>query len=140
MRIDDAIWAKIFSFLSSRPDTRTCSEVRCRKFVEAVFWMVRRCQWRYFHQKMENGIPFINVSVAGMMRYVESHAAHFAADPDMESVLIDSQLSGHPWRRVIPRGMTYPRRTIKLWDVLEAVSAPKSIFWWMLSGIRCNLY
>jgi len=106
MRIDDAIWAKIFSFLSSRPDTRTCSEVRCRKFVEAVFWMVRSgAQWRLLPP--ENGKwytvykRFRRWNDRGMWKDM---LAHFAADPDMESVLIDSTVvRAHPCAAGAPK-------------------------------------
>jgi transposase len=92
-------WTKILAFL------RTCSGIRigkvatCRRFVEGVLWMARSgAQWRLLPAEYGNW----NAVYKRFARWCElgiweQMHAHFANDPDMESLLIDSTIvRAHP--------------------------------------------
>jgi len=47
VKLDDATWIRIFSFLKFQPDVRIANPKQCRRFLEAVLWITRTgAQWR----------------------------------------------------------------------------------------------
>jgi hypothetical protein len=101
--IRDDQWKKMYSFLQHHPRAYTGKEEECRLFVEAVHWILR----------------------SGAQWVLEDLHQHFAGDPDMENLLLDSTIvRAHPCaagarkKAVVKK----PRR----WDAAEVDSAPRS--------------
>lgn len=50
--INEVAWCKIFSFLKKQKNIYIKTEARCKKFMEAIFWMARTgAQWRELPQE-----------------------------------------------------------------------------------------
>jgi transposase len=93
-------WTKILAFL------RTCSGIRigkvatCRRFVEGVLWMARSgAQWRLLPAEYGNW----NAVYKRFARWCElgiweQMHAHFANDPDMESLGASKKTADRPPR------------------------------------------
>ena len=99
IHIPNKKWSKIFEFLQSHPGTKPGSEDRCRKFVEAVLWITRSgAQWRLLPPKYGKW----NSVYKRYARWCDNGVwidmfHHFADDPDMENLLIDSTIiRAHP--------------------------------------------
>lgn len=53
--INEVAWGKIFSFLQQCRGIYVGSEIRCKNFVEAIYWMSRTgAQWRELHDYYGN--------------------------------------------------------------------------------------
>ncbi len=120
-------WKKIVVFLRICAGIRVGNEAQCRQFVEGVLWMARSgAQWRLLPAEYGdwNAVykRFARWCVLGIW---EQMLAHFASDPDMEALLIDSTAV-----RAHPCAAGASKKTVgklgKRWDVAEAVSPPKS--------------
>ncbi len=99
IHIPDEQWSKIYEFVKTCPGSYAGQEAACRKFVEAVLWITRSgAQWRLlpkeygrwnsvykrFARRCDNGVR------------VRMHQ-HFADNPDMEHLLINSTIvRAHP--------------------------------------------
>jgi len=97
--IRDDQWKKMYSFLQNHPRAYAGKEERCRRFVEAIHWILRSgAQWRLLPEKYGNWNSvykrFARWCDHGVL--VDMHQ-HFAGDPDMESILLDSTvIRAHP--------------------------------------------
>ena len=121
-------WARILGFLRACPDVYVGREQDCRRFLTAVFWVLRTgAQWRAL--PMDYGKW--NTVYKRFLRWCEKgvwermHAA-CAADPDMEHVLLDSTtVRAHPCAAGAPRkrGARWPRA----WGGAGVGSAASSI-------------
>lgn len=99
VRLSDDQWTKIRDVLRNDPNVYVGQELRCRRFVEAVLWMSRSgAQWRLLPATYG---PW-NSIYKRFARWCEQGVwqrlfEHFAADPDMENVMIDSTIvRAHP--------------------------------------------
>jgi transposase len=97
--IRDDQWIKIVLFLRSFPNAYVGDESVCRLFVEGVLWIVRSgAQWRLLPTPYGKW----NSIYKRFGRWCEQGVwaamfAHFADDPDMENLIIDSTvLRAHP--------------------------------------------
>ena len=97
--IRDDQWTKIYEFLSRHPNVYAGKEEPCRLFVEAVHWIVRSgAQWRM----LPENYGYWNSVYKRFSRWCdndvfESMHIHFANDPDMENILLDSTIvRAHP--------------------------------------------
>ena len=97
--LPDDQWEKIYSFLLSCSNIYVRNETETRRFVEAVLWVARSgAQWRLIPTVYGNWNSiykrFSDWCDKGI--FTQMHQ-HFAADPDMESLIIDSTICrAHP--------------------------------------------
>lgn len=119
-------WGKIRTFLDETPEVYVGREKRCRKFVEGVVWILRSgSQWRLLPKQYGkwNSVykRFDRWSEQGVW---EKMFEHFADDPDMESLLLDSSvIRAHSCSAGAPHKKGDKRR--KLSAIVEAGSAPR---------------
>ena len=121
-------WSRILQFVRSCPEVYVGNEQDCRRFLAAVFWMLRTgAQWR----ALPDSYGKWNTVYKRFLRWCERGVfeqmqAALADDPDMEHLLLDSTIvRAHPCAAGAPRkrGARGPRP----WDEAEVVSAPNSI-------------
>jgi transposase len=99
IKLRDDDWMKIQAFLRGYPGVKVGSARKCRRFVEAVLWISRSgAQWRLLPAEYGkwNSIykRFGRWCDAGVWTAMMTH---FADEPDMENVLLDSTIvRAHP--------------------------------------------
>ncbi len=118
-------WRKIRGFLNENPKVYVGQERQCRRFIEGVLWMTRSgAQWRLSPKRYGNWNSvykrFDRWSEQGVWRGLFEH---FADDPDMERLMIDSSvIRAH----ACAAGASHKRgvRRRKHLGIAEAGSAP----------------
>ena len=99
VELSDNEWRKILGFLNSRSDIYVGQEGDCRLFIEAVLWISRSgAQWRLLppvYGKWNSVYKrFVRWCEKGLWQRMHEH---FADDPDLESIMIDSSVvRAHP--------------------------------------------
>ena len=134
----DDQWARIVAFLRTCPHVRVGKEDDCRRFVEGVLWMSRSgAQWRLVPREYGKW----NSLYKRFGRWCEQGVwtamlAHFAEEPDMENVRVDSTvIRAHPCAAgALKKTVDKPR---KAWGVRGVASAPKSMSVSRDWAIRC---
>lgn len=92
-------WSNIISFLRTCPEIYVGRETACRRFLEGVLWMLRSgAQWRLLPKEYGNWNSvykrFARWCDHGIWQALHQH---FAGDPDMENVILDSTVvRAHP--------------------------------------------
>lgn len=87
-------WRKILRFLRKRSDVYVGKPRECKRFIDAVLWMMRSgAQWRLLPEEYGNWNSiykrFNRWSEKGVW---QAMFEHFADDPDMQSVMIDGSV------------------------------------------------
>ena len=93
-RIGPSQWSKLYQYLEPFPRIHTNNEEKTRRFIEAVFWMLRSgAQWRLLPQEYgdwnvvyQRFADWADRGVWYKMLY------YFAHDPDMEYIMVDSTI------------------------------------------------
>jgi transposase len=127
VKLPDEHWSKILAFLRTCPDIYIGQEAACRRFVEGVLWMARSgAQWRLLPQEYGNWNSVYKRFARWCDKGIwERMLAHFADDPDMEYLILDSTVvRAHPCAAGAPQKTA--GRPHKPWDEAGAGSAPKS--------------
>lgn len=92
-------WSKILDFLREKTGIYVKSEQECKRFIEAVLWMSRSgAPWRMLPTEYGKWYSvyrrFARWTEQGIW---EKMHRHFADDPDMEHLIIDSTtVRAHP--------------------------------------------
>ena len=121
-------WRRIRAFLDESPQVYVGQEKQCRRFVEGVLWMLRSgAQWRLLPKQYGNWNSvykrFCRWSERGVW---QTMFEHFADDPDMEHVMMDSSvIRAHACSAGASKakGGNPPKRSV----TVAADSVPKSM-------------
>ncbi len=121
-------WQKIVCFLHENPRVYVGQEKQCRRFVEGVLWMLKSgAQWRLLPKRYGNWNTvykrFDRWSERGIWKEMFEH---FADDPDMERLLLDSTvIRAHACAAgaSVKKGGNKPKRL----DAAAAASAARSM-------------
>jgi transposase len=104
--LQDDEWTKILGFLRTSQGVYIGSETKCRRFMNGVLWVMRSgAQWRLLPASYGkwNSVykRFARWSEKGLWSQLLDY---FAADPDMESLMVDSTIvRAHPCAAGAPR-------------------------------------
>ena len=126
VKLQDQEWEKIHEFLRACPQVYVGSARKCRRFVEGVLWVSRSgSQWRLLPGEYGkwNSVykRFARWCEQGIW---EQMFQHFANDPDMENVMVDSTvIRAHPCAAGAPKKRA--DKPPKRWGAVEAASARK---------------
>lgn len=86
-------WRKIRAYLDESPKVYVGQERQCRKFVEAVLWMLRSgSQWRLLPTCGNWNSVYKRFDRWSERGVWQEMFEHFADDPDMEIVMIDGSV------------------------------------------------
>jgi transposase len=125
-KIRDAQWSQIYQFLQECPEVYAGQETQCRRFIEAIHWILRTgAQWRELPAQYGQWNSVYKRFARWCDRGIwEKMHLHFADDPDMENVIIDSTIV-----RAHPCAAGASKKTVakmpKPWGEVAAGSAPK---------------
>lgn len=87
-------WQRLYEYLVDFPRIHTGDEASTRRFVEAVFWIVRGgAQWRWLPKEYGDWNTVYHRFADWADRGVwYKMLYYFADDPDMEYIMIDSTI------------------------------------------------
>ena len=120
-------WSKILDFLKEKTGVYVKSEQECKRFIEGVLWMSRSGAFRggCFRQDTASGTACTGAFPDGNEQGIwEKMHQHFADDPDMEHLIIDSTtVRAHPCAAGAPHKKG--DNGLRLLGEVEGVSARK---------------
>jgi len=97
--INYVAWSKIFSFLRTKKSIYTVDKERCKKFVEAIFWMSRvGAQWRELPEKYGKWNSVFSRFNEWTKKDIWKELMDFCIqDPDLDWVMLDATIiRAHP--------------------------------------------
>lgn len=119
-------WTRILEFLKGHPGVYVGNEAECRRFIQGVLWVARTgAPWRDLPERYGNWNSvyrrFSRWSERGIWQAMLSH---FADEPDMEWLMLDSSVV-----RAHMSAAGASKKTVvsvhKRSDAAEAASAPR---------------
>lgn len=92
--INETSWVKIFKFLQSTKGIYVGNELKCKKFVESIYWMARTgAQWRELDGRYGNwNSVFKRFNAWSKKKIWDQLMQHCIKDPDLEYIMIDSTI------------------------------------------------
>lgn len=92
--IDEVVWNKIFCFLKTCENLYICQELKCKKFIEAIYWMARTgAQWRELPDRYGNwNSVFKRFSEWSKKGIWDGLLTFCAQDPDLEYLSFDATI------------------------------------------------
>ena len=127
VKLQNGQWLKMLGFLRTCPDIYIGKPVECRRFVEGVLWVMRSgAQWRLLPKEYGAWNSVYKRFARWCDKDIwERMLAHFANDPDMEHLMLDSTVvRAHPSAAGASKKTADRRR--KPWGAAGVASAPKS--------------
>jgi transposase len=127
VKLQNDEWSKMLEFLRTCPDIYIGKPAKCRRFVEGVLWVMRSgAQWRLLPKEYGAWNSVYKRFARWCDKDIwERMLAHFANDPDMEHLMLDSTIvRAHPSAAGASKKTVDKRR--KPWVAAGAASAPKS--------------
>jgi transposase len=144
--ISEFAWSKIFEFLNSKKNIYCGSEKKCKRFMEAIYWMARTgAQWRelpeYYGKWNSVFRRFNNWS----KKTIWDDLLEFCAeDPDLENIVIDSTLvrahacaSGYGEQEIEGLGRSAGGFTSKIHAKVDALGNPLKFI--VTPGQQCDV-
>ena len=125
-KLTEAQWDTIWAFLVTHPRVYVGRPESCRRFLEAVLWVLRSgAQWRLLPAELGNWNSvfkrFSRWSAHGV--WADLHR-QVAADPDLQEVLLDSTVvRAHACAAGAKKTVQPPKH----WGARVGASAPKSM-------------
>lgn len=94
VKLTDDEWQKILPVLKSCPEIRLGAGRDCRRFLDAVLWILRSGAQRRLLPKQYGNWNLVYKRFAHWSEngVFEKLFAHFSSDPDLEYLLIDSTI------------------------------------------------
>ena len=92
--IKEVAWSKILKFLRNCKGIYVGSEVHCKKFIEAIYWMSRTgAQWRELSDRYGNWNSVFKRFNAWSKKNIWDKLLEFCIeDPDLEYIVIDTTI------------------------------------------------
>ena len=92
--INKVAWSKIFSFLQTQKNIYMKTEIKCKKFLEAVFWMARTgAQWRELPEEYGKWNSVFSRFNAWSRKQIWDQILEFCSqDRDLEYIMIDATI------------------------------------------------
>jgi len=134
--INEFSWNQIFKFLKAQKSIYIKEEKKCKKFIEAIFWMARTgAQWRELPEKYGKWNSVFNRFNEWAKKKIWNYLLQFCAyEPDLENVMLDSTIvrahacaSGYGDQKIEGLGRSHGGFTSKIHVKVDALGCALKI-------------